>query len=132
MTDANRRSGPPKALVRTTEVVALAVAGRRWIPLWAVIHHRGRRSGTAYATPIAVIPTLDRGVILIGLPWGAKTNWALNVVAAGGARIRWRGRELAGSAPRIIEPTDAATLATRPFRPIVRRMPAAIVLTRAG
>ena len=45
-----------KALQRATQPIAVALAGHRWLPLWAVIHHRGRRSGTEYATPIAVIP----------------------------------------------------------------------------
>jgi deazaflavin-dependent oxidoreductase (nitroreductase family) len=123
-------SGPPRALVRATEPVAGALAGRRWMPLWAIIHHRGRRSGTGYATPIAVIPTLDPSIILIGLPWGADTNWAQNVVAAGSARLTWRGREHAVVTPRIVEESVAADLA-KPFaRFIVRRMPAAIVLER--
>lgn len=132
MTDPKRRSGPPKALVRATDSIAMAIAGRRWIPVWAVIHHRGRRSGTDYATPIAVIPTLDPGVILIGLPWGPKTNWARNVVAAGGARLRWRGSEHEVAAPRIIGTQEAVALAKGVFRPVVRRMPAAIAMTRAG
>jgi deazaflavin-dependent oxidoreductase (nitroreductase family) len=118
------------AAQRATEPVARALAGRRWFPLWAVIHHRGRRSGTAYATPIAVIPSADRGIILIGLPWGRDTNWARNVVAAGGADLTWRGRDERTASPRIVAPAEAAPLARAPFRFVVRRMPAAIVLTR--
>jgi deazaflavin-dependent oxidoreductase (nitroreductase family) len=108
----------------------MALAGRRWVPLWAVMHHRGRRSGTEYATPIAVVPTFDRGIILICLPWGVRTNWALNVVAAGGARLTWKGREQDATGPRIIDSAEAAAL-TRPlFRFVVRRMPGAIELAR--
>ncbi len=123
-------SGPPRALIRLTEPVARALAGRRWMPVWAVIHHRGRRSGTHYATPIAVIPTLDERIVLIGLPWGAHTNWARNILAAGGARLTWRGREQSVREPRIVEASDAAALAKPIVRFIVRRMPAAIVLER--
>jgi deazaflavin-dependent oxidoreductase (nitroreductase family) len=114
-----------------TEPVARALAGKRWFPLWAVVHHRGRRSGTAYATPVAVVPTADPDAILIGLPWGADTNWARNVVAAGGATLRWRGGDVAATAPRIVPAAEAARLARTPFRAVVRRMPAAIVLRRA-
>jgi deazaflavin-dependent oxidoreductase (nitroreductase family) len=130
MTDANRRSGAPPALQRATEPIAIALAGRRWFPLWAVMHHRGRSSGTEYTTPVAVIPTMDHSIVLIGLPWGAKTNWARNVVAADGARLTWKGREHRTVSPRIIEPIEASVLARAPFRFIVRRMPAAIALTR--
>ena len=107
----------------------IALAGHRWFPLWAVVHHRGRRSGTEYATPIAVIPTIDRNIVLIGLPWGVTTNWARNVVAAGGARLTWKGRDQLTVGPRILEPIEAAVLAKPFFRFIVRRMPGAIALT---
>jgi deazaflavin-dependent oxidoreductase (nitroreductase family) len=130
MTEQAHTPGPPRAAQRAFEPVANALAGSRWFPLWATIHHRGRRSGTAYATPVAVVPTTDRSTILIGLPWGAHTNWARNVVAAEGATLTWRGREVAASHPRMISCDEAAALA-RPFlRFIVRRMPAAIVLRR--
>ena len=89
-------------MLRATEPMARAFAGRRWFPLWAVVHHRGRKSGTAYDTPVAVVPTTSADVILIGLPWGPKTNWARNIVAAGGAPITWKGRMQQTTAPRIV------------------------------
>jgi deazaflavin-dependent oxidoreductase (nitroreductase family) len=127
----SRRSGPPRALVHATEPLARALAGRRWMPLWAIIHHRGRRSGTEYATPIAVIPTADESIILIGLPWGLGTNWARNVVAAGGATLTWKGREQQATEPRIVEASVAIGLAKPFVRSVVKGMPGAIVLTRA-
>ncbi len=80
-------------------------------PLWAIIHHRGRRSGTEYATPIAVVPTRSDDVFLIGLPWGPKTNWARNVIAAGGATLTWKGGEHPATEPRLIDGEEAAALA---------------------
>jgi deazaflavin-dependent oxidoreductase (nitroreductase family) len=130
MSDPPRKHGPPRLAVRVTEPVGRALAGRRWFPLWAVVHHRGRRSGTPYATPVAVVPTAVRDAILIGLPWGADTNWALNIVEAGGATLRWRGGDVGATDPRIVDADEAAGLAKAPFRPVVRRMPAAIVLRR--
>lgn len=111
--------------------IARALAGRRGFPVWAIIHHVGRRSGKAYSTPIAVVPTTNRSLIVIGMPYGRRTNWALNVVAAGGATLRWKGRDVRTIAPRIVEAAEAAELARAPFRPVVRRMPAAIILRRA-
>ena len=73
---ADGGSGPPRGLVKATEPIAKALAGRRGFPLWAVVHHRGRKSGTDYTTPVAVVPTMDPNLVLIGLPWGPKTNWA--------------------------------------------------------
>ncbi|MDY0910178.1 nitroreductase family deazaflavin-dependent oxidoreductase [Microbacterium sp. CFBP9034] len=123
--------GPPRALVKATEPIATALAGHRSFPLWAVIHHRGRKSGTAYALPVAVIPTSDPALILIGLPWGAETNWARNVIAAGEATLTWKGSEHATTSPRLLSPVEAATLAKPLFRSIVKRMPAAIVMHTA-
>ena len=121
---------PPRRLVTAAAPIARALAGRRWMPLWAVIRHRGRRSGIAYETPIAVVPTADRSIVMIGLPWGSKTNWARNVVASGGASLRWHGRDLELTRPRIVVGAEAARRARAPFRPVVARFPAAIVLDR--
>ena len=126
MTEEKRRPDAQRAF----EPVARSLAGRRWFPLWAVVHHRGRRSGTDYATPVAVVPTTDRSLILIGLPWGTTTNWARNVVAADGAIVTWKGRDQSTSAPRIIDAAEASALAKPLFRFVLQRMPGAIVLHR--
>jgi len=126
MTEEKRRP----AAQRGFEPIAHALAGRRWFPLWAVVHHRGRRSGTEYATPIAVVPTRDKSLILIGLPWGTTTNWARNVVAADGAVVTWKGRDHRTTEPRIVDAVEASALAKPLFRFVLRRMPGAIVLRR--
>ena len=127
-----RRPGPPRGLVNAPAPVAGALAGRRFVPLWALIRHRGRRSGTEYATPIAVVPTRDRSLVMIGLPWGARTNWARNVLAAGGATLRWKGREVELCSPRVVDGADASESARWPFRLVLARFPAALVLERGG
>lgn len=132
MSDSGRRKGPPRWAVRASEPLARALAGRRWMPLWGIIHHRGRRSGTAYATPIALVPTVSESLFLIGLPWGTKTNWARNVLVAGEATIAWKGRDRRATDPRLVEPAEAAALSKPAFRRVVGRFPAAIVLTRAN
>ncbi|MCD5348130.1 nitroreductase family deazaflavin-dependent oxidoreductase [Agromyces sp. S2-1-8] len=125
-------AGPPMRLVHATEPVARALAGRRWMPIWAVIRHRGRKSGTAYETPIAIVPTIDAAIVMIGLPWGVNTNWARNVVAAGGASLRWKARDVELVHPRIVDAAVAQRLAKAPFRRVLGRFPAAIVLDRAA
>jgi deazaflavin-dependent oxidoreductase (nitroreductase family) len=116
--------------MRASAPVAMAISGHRWFPLFAILHHRGRRTGTAYSTPVAVIPTVSTDVFLIGLPWGAATNWAGNVRAAGGASLRWKGRDHGATEPRLVAAAEAAALAKPLFRPVVSRFPAAIVLQR--
>jgi deazaflavin-dependent oxidoreductase (nitroreductase family) len=94
------------------------------------MHHRGRRSGTEYDTPVAIVPTVASDLILIGLPWGPTTEWARNVRAAGGAILTWQGRIHAAAEPRIVDGAGASALARPAFRAVVRRFPAALVLKR--
>ena len=125
-------SPPPSWAIKGTAPVARLLAGRRWFPLWAVMHHRGRKSGTEYAIPIAVIPTRSQSIFLIGLPWGERTNWAQNVLAAGGATVTWKGRDYAATSPRIVGAEVAAAQAKGPVRRVVGsgRFPAFIELQR--
>ena len=48
---------------------------------YAVMHHVGRRSGTAYQTPVEAYRTAEETFIL--LPYGPVTDWCRNVLAAG-------------------------------------------------
>ncbi|MFE6997099.1 nitroreductase family deazaflavin-dependent oxidoreductase [Microbacterium sp. NPDC057659] len=115
-------------LQKALEPAALAMSGRRWFPLYATVHHRGRKSGTAFTTPVAVVPSRSHETIVIGLPWGTTTNWARNVVAAGFADLDWKGGVVHTVDPRIVDAAEAAALCRRPFSAVVRRMPGAIVL----
>ena len=109
---------PPRAAKQFNKV-AVRLAGRRFVPVWALVRHRGRRSGREYVTPVAVMST-SLG-FLIGLPWGRDTDWVRNIQAAGDCRIRWKGREYRCSAPRFVE-RDAAIGLTRGWtRRIVSR-----------
>lgn len=132
VTDRKPRSGPPRWAVKLAEPVANLMAGRRWFPLWAIVHHRGRKSGREYAVPIALIPTRGDDIVMIGLPWGIQTNWAQNVLAAGGATLTWKGGEHVVTRPRIIGADEAVSLAKGPVRRVVGsgRFPGFLVLDR--
>src|SRR2546426_7479234 len=36
--------------------LVLLIAGRRWMPIVGILHHRGRRSGRIYASPLGMRP----------------------------------------------------------------------------
>jgi deazaflavin-dependent oxidoreductase (nitroreductase family) len=103
-----------RAAARMTAPLSRPLAGRRFFPLWAVVHHMGRRSGRAYAVPVAIRVTADS--FIIPLPWGKDTQWLRNVMAAGGCSIRWSGSDHAAYAPRVIGFEDGANA----FHPIQR------------
>ena len=70
-----------------------------------VVHHVGRRTGTAHRTPVAPYPTDDGFVV--ALPYGTRPDWVRNVLAAGTARIEHEGRTFEVVEPRIVAATDA-------------------------
>ena len=52
------------------------------VPPWAVILHRGRRSGRSYRTPVLAFRQ-DR-TLVIALLYGEESDWLRNLRTAGG------------------------------------------------
>jgi deazaflavin-dependent oxidoreductase (nitroreductase family) len=69
-----------------------------------VIHHRGRVSGRAYATPVGIIAADDD--FLIVLPYGTHAQWVRNVLADGAATLEHEGQSYAVDRPELV-PLDA-------------------------
>jgi deazaflavin-dependent oxidoreductase (nitroreductase family) len=101
-------------IARLLSPLSRPMAGRRFFPMWAVLRHRGRRSGHEYSIPVAVRVTADG--VFIALPFGERTQWARNVIAARGCTLRWRARDFAMTSPRVIGTDEAANA----FHPIQR------------
>jgi deazaflavin-dependent oxidoreductase (nitroreductase family) len=80
--------------------LVLLLAGTRFLPLYGVITHRGRRSGKVFRTPVVVRLTTDGFVI--PMPWGERTDWYRNVRAAGACVIRWKDRDYPVVEPEVI------------------------------
>jgi deazaflavin-dependent oxidoreductase (nitroreductase family) len=114
------RSGPIRAIARPFGPIARRLAGTRIFPLWANVHHTGRTSGKAYVTPVVARPTPDG--FLIPLPFGAATQWAKNLFAAGGGSIRFAGRDHRIVEPRIVDLDEAAPHLAAPIRFVSRRL----------
>ena len=91
----------PKSVARFNRVATNRVtgmfAGR--LPGFAMVVHRGRRSGREYRTPVNVFRR--SGGYRFALTYGADTDWVRNVLAAGGCRIRTVGRDVSLSEPRL-------------------------------
>jgi deazaflavin-dependent oxidoreductase (nitroreductase family) len=101
-------------MVRVTNPITLPLAGKRWNPIFAVIRHVGRRSGSQYETTVAARRTAHGFVI--SLAFGAHVDWYRNAVAANGCAIRWRGLEYRVGEPELID--AASGLAA--FNPVQR------------
>lgn len=77
------------------------LVGKRLVRGFAVLQHRGRRSGRFYETPVVVRPTADGFVV--PLPFGEQTDWFRNVRAAGECVIRWNGADYHLVDPELLE-----------------------------
>ena len=113
----------PKRLARFNRVVTNRVTGplAGWLPGFGVIVHRGRRSGREYRTPINIFQTSDGYVA--ALTYGV-TDWARNVMAAGGCELETRGRRVRLVGPRLVhDPTR------RDMPPLVRQIVGMIGVT---
>ena len=86
---------------RLLNPLILSLAGSRRLPMFAVIYHRGRRSGRSYSTPLGARPTADGFVI--PLTFGKQADWFRNVQAAGGCVIRWKDADYPQIEPEIID-----------------------------
>jgi deazaflavin-dependent oxidoreductase (nitroreductase family) len=90
---------------RLLNPIMLPLAGKRWNPIFAVVEHRGRKSGREYVTPVAA-RRVDDGFV-ISLAFGAHVEWYRNLVAGQGATIRWRGRVYRVESPERIDKATA-------------------------
>ncbi|MCA9894473.1 MAG: nitroreductase family deazaflavin-dependent oxidoreductase [Anaerolineae bacterium] len=110
--------GPIKNAVRhfnkvVTNPILGRLAGARFGP-FALIRHKGRKSGKQYATPVMVFPF--KGGFMVALTYGPEVDWYKNVLAAGECGVRWHAQEYAVSG---IEP--APTAEALPYFPSVIR-----------
>lgn len=74
----------------------------------SVIEHVGRRSGQTYETPVDIIETTTR--LLIALPYGVRTDWLRNVLAAGTATVVSGGERIAVKQPAVVATADVEEL----------------------
>jgi len=104
-----------RLLTRATRSLALRSAGREGSST-SIIGHVGRRSGQRYQTPVVAARHQDS--FLIALPYGKRTDWLKNVLAAGSATIVTDGRTYEVDRPEVIPMAEA----TAYFRPREQRL----------
>ena len=79
-----------------------------WLPTFGVVVHRGRRSGTAYRTPINVFRRGDH--YYFALTYGSDVDWVKNIVAAGDCLLQTRRRTVQLIEPEVFEDRELAFL----------------------
>jgi deazaflavin-dependent oxidoreductase (nitroreductase family) len=113
---ASRRRPVLVSATRLLNPIILKLAGKRYVRFYAVIEHRGRRSGRTYTTPVAAQRTA--GGFMVPMAFGEQADWFRNVLAAGECVIRWNG-----VAYHVVEPelVDWAT-ARLALSPVARML----------
>jgi deazaflavin-dependent oxidoreductase (nitroreductase family) len=90
-----------RSVARVVNPLVLRVAGRRHLPVLGILHHRGRKTGRPYATPLGIRPAPAGGFVM-PLTFGEAAGWYRNVRAAGSAVITWRGADHPVAYPVIV------------------------------
>ncbi|HUP16202.1 MAG TPA: nitroreductase family deazaflavin-dependent oxidoreductase [Acidimicrobiia bacterium] len=99
-----------------TNPLGRLVAG--WAPGFAIIRHRGRKTGKTYSTPINIFKVEDRFVI--ALTYGSNADWLKNVFAAGGCTIKNRNKEIDLVGPTLVATSAGMSIMPLPVRVILR------------
>jgi deazaflavin-dependent oxidoreductase (nitroreductase family) len=97
--------------------VVRTFAGRRGSPV-ALVEHRGRRSGRRYRTPVLAFRA-DDGYLVV-LFYGAGSDWARNVLAAGSCTLERGGRRVELTGPRLLDAGEGMALVPVLVRPALR------------
>jgi deazaflavin-dependent oxidoreductase (nitroreductase family) len=96
-------------------------AGR--VPPFAIVRHRGRTSGRAYATPVVAFRAGD--ALLVGVLYGRTSDWVLNVLAAPRTEVTRRGLTRNYRQPELVTRDEGLRLL-----PAVVRVPYRILRVR--
>ena len=95
-----------RAIARFVNPLVVLIAGRRWMPILGILHHRGRRSGRAYATPLGM-RRLGADFIM-PRTFGEDAAWYRNVIAANGCSVKYLGKTYTLTEPEVIDYAAAA------------------------
>jgi deazaflavin-dependent oxidoreductase (nitroreductase family) len=79
-----------------------------WAPGWAVVIHRGRKSGHVFRTPLWAFRRGDEYVI--ALTYGSTADWVRNVLAAGGCELESRRRRYELGSPQVYRDENATDM----------------------
>jgi deazaflavin-dependent oxidoreductase (nitroreductase family) len=95
-----------RAAARVVNPLVLRIAGRRHMPIIGVVHHRGRKTGRPYATPLGVRPAPGGGFVM-PLTFSEASQWYQNILAAGGCVITYRGADHTVTRPTVVDRATA-------------------------
>jgi deazaflavin-dependent oxidoreductase (nitroreductase family) len=122
----------PRALARLNVRVTNPILRRVVVhlPWFAIVTHVGRRTGRCYETPLMLFRRDDE--VVIAMTYGPDTEWARNILAAGGCDATTRHGPI-----RLVDPRrtqdPSHRLVPRPIGLVLRLLGAddVLILRRA-
>ena len=101
---------------RLTNPFMRTFAGR--LPPFAIVLHRGHRTGRDHRTPVWAFPT--PGGFVVALTYDPDRDWVRNTFAHGGCTLLRAGRHVPLADPTILHGAAGLQLMPRPLRPVLR------------
>jgi deazaflavin-dependent oxidoreductase (nitroreductase family) len=95
-----------RSVAQLVNPLVLRIARRRHVPVTGIVHHRGRKTGRPYATPLGIRPAAAGGFVM-PLTFAEAAGWYRNIVAAGWCVITWRGEDHTVASPVIVDRATA-------------------------
>lgn len=97
--------------------ITLRIAGKRFSP-FALLLHKGRRSGKLYRTPLLVRHKPDGFVI--ALTYGPNTDWFRNIQTPNGGILRYLGKRYRLAGHEMLGASEGLNQFPAPMRPILK------------
>ena len=73
----------------------------RWLPVFGILTHLGRKSGKVYQTPVNVFRAPNG--FIVALTYSGRSEWVKNVIAAGGCELKTAGKKYQLSSPKVVQ-----------------------------
>ncbi len=89
----------------------------RRAPGFGVLHHRGRRTGVEYQTPLNVFRDGDR--LIVALTYGEDVDWLKNAQAAPESHFLISGKEVKVRPPVVISTEDGLAAMPAPVTAVL-------------
>lgn len=102
-----------------TNKVLIRISGKRF-GHFAILGHRGRKTGALYRIPIIAEPFQDGFVI--ALTYGKKVDWYANVIAHDGCTLLWKEKEYHLASPTLICRETGVAAFPSPFKQILHKV----------
>lgn len=90
----------------------------RQIPPFAIVVHRGRKTGKEYRTPIMVFRSPTG--FAIALTYGPGTDWVRNLLAAGAGTLAYRRTAVPIANLRLVHTAEVRSIVPAAVRCILR------------